>query len=537
VEIPQQGDDHKLWKTEATRALPALARADSCGAGDSANQRFAHCVLTPTRGLTAEVTISPERVRFKAPEVEASLRFKRIRVRRPTPIELYGLVVFFAAVGMVAGLILNGYRLSSPAAVALLAVTALLAEAQSVRLTPTFELSVASLTFIFAAALFGPIAAVVVGASGLLIDLWRRDADQHLLRWTVWTSSRALVAGAAGVAATVAGGVAPATLGKLLAAVAAASAADVVGDLLLSPLPAVIRGNASWRQLTATLVPLQLSAIPLHVPVITLLAYAYVHISPWSVAFFVAPAFAAQRLFLLYRRQRETAEELAAANVQLEKASLSFATALVATLDARDRYTAGHSAAVAIYSRDIAARMGLSVEDQQLAHLCGLVHDIGKVGLAPGLLEKTGALTLEERRQMEEHPVIGERILGKVEDYAEIARIVRHHHERVDGHGYPDGLHGAEIPLIARIIAVADAYNAMTSDRPYRDAMPSRVARLRVAQAVESQFDTSVVAAFEAILAGAAEAYRDGAEADFAFEAQDTAPARPRLAHVAVVAV
>src|SRR5207253_1103712 len=174
---------------------------------------------------------------------------------------------------------------------------------------------------------------------------------------------------------------------------------------------------------------------------------------------------------------------------RLQRASLSFASGLVATLDARDRYTAGHSAAVAVYSRDIAARMALPEEDQALVHLCGLVHDIGKVGLPAGLLEKPGALTLEERRQMEEHAAIGERILSKIDNYAEIAHIVRHHHERVDGLGYPDGLFGDEIPLAARIIAVADAYNAMTSDRPYRDAMPSRVARLRLAQAVESQLD------------------------------------------------
>jgi HD-GYP domain-containing protein (c-di-GMP phosphodiesterase class II) len=98
--------------------------------------------------------------------------------------------------------------------------------------------------------------------------------------------------------------------------------------------------------------------------------------------------------------------------------------------------------------------------------------------------------------------------LANVDTYAEIAAVVRHHHERVDGEGYPDGLPYDEIPLLSRIIAVADAYNAMTSDRPYRDAMPSRVARLRLAQAVETQFDTSVVAAFEAILAGASEDYR-----------------------------
>ena len=132
---------------------------------------------------------------------------------------------------------------------------------------------------------------------------------------------------------------------------------------------------------------------------------------------------------------------------------------------------------------------------------------------------------------MERHSEIGEGILCKVADYAEIAKIVRHHHERVDGQGYPDGLSGDEIPMIARILAVADAYNAMTSDRPYRDAMPSRVARMRLAQSVESQFDTTVVAAFEAILAGATEEYRAGARTDFNLEAQEHEA--PRLAAVA----
>jgi putative nucleotidyltransferase with HDIG domain len=248
---------------------------------------------------------------------------------------------------------------------------------------------------------------------------------------------------------------------------------------------------------------------------VAVLAYSYTTISPWSVALFAIPAVAAQRLLLLYRQQRETAEALGSANTRLAKANLSFATALVATLDARDRYTAGHSAAVAIYARDIAKRMGLSEPEQDLAHLCGLVHDVGKIGLAAGLLEKPGALSLDERRQMEQHSIIGEGILRNVDDYGEIAAIVRHHHERVDGNGYPDRLVGEEIPLLARIIAVADGYNAMTSDRPYRDAMPSRVARLRLAQAVEAQFDTSVVAAFEAILAGASEEYRLGRGPNF----------------------
>ena len=122
---------------------------------------------------------------------------------------------------------------------------------------------------------------------------------------------------------------------------------------------------------------------------------------------------------------------------------------------------------------------------------------------------------------MQEHSAIGAHILAKVDDYAEVAKIVRHHHERIDGMGYPDGIVDEDIPLISKIIAVADSYNAMTSDRPYRDAMPSRVARMRLAQGVEGQFDTTIVAAFEAILAGAAEEYRTGKRLDFTLDAQD----------------
>ena len=182
---------------------------------------------------------------------------------------------------------------------------------------------------------------------------------------------------------------------------------------------------------------------------------------------------------------------------------------------------AGQSAAVAIYARDIAARLALSEETQRLAHLCGLVHDIGKIGLPDGLLDKPGALTLAERRLMETHAEIGEHILARIDGYTEIAKIVRHHHERWDGQGYPDQLAGESIPLLSRIICVADAYIAMTSKRPYRDAMPSRVARLRLAQGVESQFDTTIVAAFEAILAGATEDYRLARGEDFTLVRQD----------------
>jgi putative nucleotidyltransferase with HDIG domain len=198
------------------------------------------------------------------------------------------------------------------------------------------------------------------------------------------------------------------------------------------------------------------------------------------------------------------------------RANLSLATALVATLDARDRPTAAHSAAVAIYARDIAAALGLSEDVQQLAHLCGLVHDIGKIGLPPGLLEKPGALTLEERRQMQEHAAIGERLLAKVEEYAEIAKIVRHHHERWDGHGYPDGLAGEAIPLLARVVAVAEAYHVMVSTQPYRTARSFDEACRELRENGDKQFDLAVVAPFvEVTLANADAAYRTPSRDDF----------------------
>lgn len=441
----------------------------------------------------------------------AENRALAVRLR---PVHLYGVALGAAAAVQGVTLAVMGERIDAPIGVLIgLAALAYLCERQSVRVTSHTQMSVSVLPILFAAVLYGPLAGMTVGAAALIADLRR-----PFLRWWVWTCQRTLSAGLAGVAAQVVahGGSA---FGRTFAAVAAASVAEAMVDGSLMCATAVVRGN-NLAETANSMLRLQLGTVPLYTPVIAVLVFSYHHLSPWTVALFFAPAFAAQQLFRLYQEQRDLTETVVAANKRLEQASLSFATALVATLDARDQYTAGHSAAVAIYSRDIARRMGLSGSEQRLAHLCGLVHDIGKVGLPAGLLEKGGALSLDERRQMEQHPPIGERILSNVDDYAEIARVVRHHHERVDGMGYPDRLPGDEIPLLSRIIAVADAYNAMTSDRPYRDAMPSRVARLRLAQAVESQFDTSVVAAFEAILAAAPEDYRLATSLIFRFEGQ-----------------
>jgi putative nucleotidyltransferase with HDIG domain len=369
-------------------------------------------------------------------------------------------------------------------------------------------MSVSFLPLVFSAVVFGPLGGFAIGAFSTTLDI-----RQSPLRWSVYTPIRGLTAAAAGLAAwTVVP--APTAFGGCLLASLVASLADLLaGSALVATTAWVRRGNVG--EVVRNMTSVSLLTVPLYVPVLALFVYGYYLYSLRLVLVFFLPALAAQRLLHLYQQEKVVTRDLAEANERLRGASLSFATALVATLDARDQYTAGHSAAVAIYARDIAQRMGLPEEEQELVHLCGLVHDIGKIGLPAGLLEKPGPLTLEERRQMEQHSEIGERILRNVDDYSEIADVVRSHHERIDGMGYPDGLPGEDIPLLARIIGVADAYDAMTSDRPYRDALPSRVARMRLAQAVETQFDTAVVAAFEAILAVADDAYRSGRGASF----------------------
>jgi putative nucleotidyltransferase with HDIG domain len=436
------------------------------------------------------------------------------RVSRPEPIAIFALALGAAACGLAVGLLIAGESLESPVGVLLLGAFSMLAEKRSIRIGSNAQVSVSVLPIVFGAVVFGPLAAMAIGAIGILADL-----RAPYVRWLTWTSWKAISSGLAGVAAALvlAG---DSSLVRIFLAISVAVIVESGVDAVIGGVVVSIRRTGDFLSFVRQLRPVILGAVPLYAPVILLLVYAYEHLSFWGLILFLVPAFAAHRLHGLYREQRETTEQLQVANERLERASLSFATALVAALDARDQYTAGHSAAVAVYARDIAVKLNLSEEQQLLAHLCGLVHDVGKVGLPAGLLEKPGPLTLEERRKMEEHSAIGERILGKVDDYADIARVVRHHHERMDGNGYPDRLRGDEIPIVSRIIAVADAYNAMTSGRPYRDAMPSRVARFRLAQASGTQFDISVVAAFEAILAGASETYLSGARSDFTVEAQ-----------------
>ncbi|AOM84049.1 HD-GYP domain-containing protein [Salisediminibacterium beveridgei] len=188
-----------------------------------------------------------------------------------------------------------------------------------------------------------------------------------------------------------------------------------------------------------------------------------------------------------------------ARDAENERLLESFFTVFAATLDARDSYTAGHTSRVADYSTQIAIRAGLTGDHLDLLRKSALLHDIGKIGIPDAVLLKDGRLTDEEFATIKKHPVIGAMILEKVnlpEHLVPLLDGVRHHHERFDGNGYPDGLSGSAIPEFGRIIAVADAFDAMTSNRPYRDAMPYAKARDILINGRGTQWDAAYVDQF-----------------------------------------
>lgn len=178
---------------------------------------------------------------------------------------------------------------------------------------------------------------------------------------------------------------------------------------------------------------------------------------------------------------------------------LSFVRSLVSSLDAKDAYTRGHSERVALIARRLGMHLQLPQTELDDLYLSSLLHDLGKIGVDDEILSKTGKLTTEEFRQIQQHPIIGFEILSPVKSLSRILPGVRNHHEAYNGKGYPDGLRGEDIPLMARIIAVADSYDAMASDRPYRDGMPIPILEDIFRRGSGEQWDPKVIEAYFAV--------------------------------------
>ena len=191
----------------------------------------------------------------------------------------------------------------------------------------------------------------------------------------------------------------------------------------------------------------------------------------------------------LVRLQRNLEAEVERKTRENERLSLHVVQTLAEAIDAKDAYTKGHSGRVAAYAREIARRYGYQDRRQREIYMIGLLHDVGKIGVPDSVISKPGPLTAEEREMIARHPVLGARILERIQEMPNLSIGARWHHEKYDGTGYPDGLKGAEIPEEARIIAVADSYDAMTSRRSYRDVLPQSEVRNEIANGKGTQFD------------------------------------------------
>ncbi len=196
-----------------------------------------------------------------------------------------------------------------------------------------------------------------------------------------------------------------------------------------------------------------------------------------------------QNTIELVRLQRNLEAEVEMKALENENLSMHVVQTLAEAIDAKDTYTNGHSGRVAEYSREIARRYGYSKKHQDEIYMMGLLHDVGKIGVPDNVINKTSRLTDKEFELVKKHPSLGDKILKNIEEMPKLSIGARWHHERYDGTGYPDGLSKTDILEEARIIAVADAYDAMTSHRSYRDILPQETVRQEIEKGKGTQFD------------------------------------------------
>ncbi len=272
-------------------------------------------------------------------------------------------------------------------------------------------------------------------------------------------------------------------------------------------------------------------------------AFAYVRVGTEAVLLLGMLVLVFQYLVGALLVSQERADELELRARQLAGFQVALLSALLRTLDLRDRMTARHSAAVARYSREIAAQAGLSEDEQELVHSAALLHDIGKFVLPDNIL-KSGRRKLSdaEWEEIKRHPYEGARIVSQIDGYQPIGELILAHHERIDGKGYPRGLAGEDVPPLARVISVADTYDVMTARDTYREPVSSYDAVIELRRVSGTQLDARFVEAFVKVLDGKDLAYRHGEDADFEAELaldkriHDYVAATPRVTEQAPLA-
>lgn len=426
---------------------------------------------------------------------------------RSTTVAVY-IAALAAAAAVATGIGLGTQQWSAidPAMLALILVLAGATQRVPVFLFRSSAVSVSFAATIAAYVLYGTGAALLSQFVCAAVNAFtpRKPARKVLFNTASLLLSGFLASSAYGLAD---GGVPPVELGRALLAVAVSGAVYFVSTTSFTaaaislstgaPFAAIWRENYAWMVVNFLATGVNGAS----------LAIAYQALGFFGAATFVLPLGVAWYSFRLYvarsqevRRRNEELQQLNAklqeANASLEQSALSVIEALVTALEAKDEDARGHSAATMARAVAVARRMGLRDEDVTAVRFGALIHDVGKIGLAPEILRKTAPLSETEWSEMRRHPIIGAELLARVNALESARPIVLAHHEHYDGSGYPRGLRGAEIPIGAQIVAVADAFDAMTSSRPYRTALSPVEAVRELRAAAGKQFNPAVVEAF-----------------------------------------
>ena len=392
------------------------------------------------------------------------------------------------------------------------AVAAAVVEVSSVELFASgrnSRVSVSSIIAIAATMTFSPLAgALTHAASGVMTLVTTTALQRHSpevdrvswLRRSAFNVGMLVVAAAAGgsVYVWLGGAIAqPARASNIVPLVAAVATDVLVNISLLIGVISLQTGQSPLRIWTSNF---QWSA-----PISILggvigggsMSLAYASFGLFGFAVFLVPVVSTGYSFRLYTQHtRRYVDQLEAANRRLDEAIAGLLETLGAMLDADDSYTYGHSAQIALYADTLAEQMGLDAKQRAVITRAALIHDIGKIGIPDRIIGKPGPLTADEFAIMKQHTIIGADLIGRMKGLEELVPIVRHHHERWDGGGYPHRLAGTAIPLAARVVTLADAVEAMCSDRPYRPARSFADVLAEVQRCAGKQFDPAVVEAF-----------------------------------------
>jgi putative nucleotidyltransferase with HDIG domain len=403
-----------------------------------------------------------------------------------------------------------------------LALIAVVAEEMAVEVRDRVTMTAGNLPILLAIMFLGPLPAMAVAAVVGFWGAWRETS-----RAVVVYNCSQLVISAFVAAETFAAlkshlsiPLDSVSLILLGAGALAAVLYEAVNNLLIS-LAALTKYGTSlvtyWRDdMPSLLIRSLVFVVGLGLAVAALYATAGIT----AVALLFIPVFASQYLFkLLVRERSHVAKQEELTDKYLEM-NLGLAVAMVVLLDSKDEYTADHSAAVAMYCRDMALASGMSENEAEEIHLAGLLHDLGKVGTPDAILRKDSTLDDDEWVYIRQHPEKGAEVLSHLAAYQNVADIVRYHHERLDGTGYPLGLRSESIPDASKMLAVADTYHAMTSDRPYRRALSSFEALKELRSMAGVALDARYVEVLAGILRDKDLAYRDGSVTDFMDEYQ-----------------